>query len=50
MLKPSLELTDELITEFIEENKHLMVDPDHYPAVFQFMIKSFLYQKGMLDD
>lgn len=57
MSEPSLESNeeliqsdDELITEFIEENKHQMVDPDQYPAMFQFMVKSFLYRKGLLNE
>lgn len=47
MSEPSLESSDELIREFISENKHQMVDPEQNPAVFRFMVKSFLYQKQM---
>lgn len=48
--KISFQLTDELIHEFIEENKELLVDPEQYPQVFEFMFMSFLYQKGLLND
>jgi hypothetical protein len=50
MLEPSSELTDDLVAEFIEDNKDQMVDPDQYPAVFKFMIKSFMYRKGLLNE
>lgn len=46
----ALEPNDELIAEFIEENKHQMVDPDQHPAVFKFMMKSFMYRKGLLNE
>ena len=48
MSKYSLDLTDELINEFIEEYKHMWVEPEQYPRVFEFMLRSFLYQKGLL--
>lgn len=48
MLGNSLELTDDLINEFIEEYKHVWVDPEQYPKAFGFMLRSFLYQKGLL--
>lgn len=39
---------DELIREFIEKNKEFMVDPDQYPRVFMHLIRTFLYEKGLL--
>jgi len=48
MLKTSLELTDDLINEFVEANKHQWVNPDQYPATFEYMLRVFLYQKGLL--
>lgn len=50
MLKTSLELTDELIEEFVTSNKHQMVDPEQYPRVFLHTLKMFLYEKGLLND
>ena len=41
-------VTDDTLKEFIEEYKDLIVDPTHYPRIFEFMLKSFLYQKGYL--
>lgn len=49
MSADSSESNDELIKEFIEQNKDLMVDPERYPITFRFMIKTFLYQKGLLE-
>lgn len=49
MFGNSLELTDELIEEFVEENKERWVDPDQYPAVFAFRLRSFLFRKGLLN-
>lgn len=49
MFARSLELTDELINEFIEEHKDQWIDPDHYPVIFKFRVKSFLFRKGLLD-
>jgi hypothetical protein len=45
-----LELTDELIEEFVQQNKHQMVNPDHYPKVFMHTMRMFLYQKGLLNE
>lgn len=39
---------DDLIREFIEKNKEFMVDPEQYPRVFTHLIKTFLYEKGLL--
>lgn len=50
MLKISLELTDDLINEFVEANQHRWVDPEQYPRVFEFMLRTFLYEKGLLND
>lgn len=50
MLKTSLVLTDELIDEFVEAHKHRWVDPEQYPRVFEFMLRTFLYEKGLLND
>jgi uncharacterized protein (DUF2267 family) len=49
MFARSLVLTDELINEFVEENKDKWVDPDQYPAIFTFRLKSFLFRKGLLN-
>lgn len=48
MSTDSSESNDELIREFIEKNKELMVDPEQYPRVFMHMVRTFLYQKGLL--
>ncbi len=48
MSKYSLELTDELINEFVEQHKDKWVDPDQYPRVFEYMLRIFLYEKGLL--
>lgn len=50
MSERCLDLTDELIQEFVDENKEKMVDPDQYPSVFTFMLKTFLYRKGLLNE
>lgn len=50
MLKTSLELTDDLINEFVEMNKHRWIDPEQYPRVFMFMMMTFLHEKGLLTE
>ena len=45
-----LELTDELIEEFLEEYKDRMVNPDQYPKIFAHMLRAFLYHKGLLNE
>jgi hemoglobin-like flavoprotein len=38
-----IESSDELITEFIEKHKEVLVDPEQYPKVFEFQLKMFIY-------
>ena len=50
VLGSSLELTDELVNEFVEKYKDNWVDPEQYPNIFGFRLKTFMYVKSREDN
>lgn len=50
MSENSLILTDELFNEFMEETRGNLPDPEQYSKIFQFILTTFLWSKGLLYD